>query len=77
MSDELDAARYRKLYAVLSASVGGSVEVNDPALVYEKSKPGEEVEIRWYPHTPIGFYQAFGKTLDEAVDAIDMEEAFK
>ena len=64
-----DAQRYRWLRDVMSKSIGGGVEVNDAALVYETSEPGEEVRVYWYPNTPIGFYDSKGSTLDEAIDA--------
>lgn len=62
-----DAERYRWLRDVMSKSIGGGVEVNDAALVYETSEPGEEVRVYWYPDTPIGFYDSKGSTLDEAI----------
>ncbi len=63
-----DAERYWWLRDVMSKSIGGGVEVNDAALVYETSEPGEEVRVYWYPNTPIGFYDSKGSTLDEAID---------
>ncbi len=66
---KLDAERYQWLRDVMGKSIGGGVEVNDAALVYETSEPGEEVRVYWYPDTPIGFYDSKGSTLDEAIDA--------
>ena len=69
MGDEArDAARYRWLRDTLATAVGGGVEVNDEKLVYETPEPGKEVRVFWYPSTPIGFYEVYGTTLDEAVD---------
>lgn len=67
--DARDAARYRWLRNTLTNSVGGGVEVNDDALVYQKSEPGEEVRVYWYPDTPVGFYEVHGSTIDAAIDA--------
>ena len=66
-----DAARYKVLREIFTKSVGGGIEVNDAKLVYEECVPGEEVRVFWYPYTPIGFNDAHGSTLDEAVDARD------
>ena len=64
-----DTERYRWLRDVMSKSIGGGVEVNDAALMYETREPGEEVRVYWYPDTPIGFYDSKGSTLDQAIDA--------
>lgn len=63
-----DAKRYRWLREILHGSVGGGVEVNDQALVYEKPEPGEEVRVYWYPNTPVGFCESHGETLDAVID---------
>lgn len=73
-ADALDAARYRWLRNTLTNSVGGGVEVNDDALVYQKSEPGEEVRVYWYPDTPVGFYEVHGSTIDAAIDAAMSKE---
>lgn len=65
----VDAERYRWLRDTLHSAVGGGIEVNDLRLVYEEPEPGEEVRVYWYPVTPVGFNEAHGKTLDDAVDA--------
>lgn len=66
---ERDAARYRWLRDTLTAAVGGGIEVNDDALVYQEAEPGKEVRVYWYPDTPVGFYEAHGSTIDNAIDA--------
>lgn len=68
--NDKDARRYAFLRDMLHGAVGGRVEVNDERLVYETPEPGREVRIAWYPDTPVGFYEAFGATLDEAIDAM-------
>jgi hypothetical protein len=68
MSDEADARRYRWLRDTLQNAVGGGVEVNDERLVYREPEPGKEVRVYWYPDTPVGFNEAHGSTLDDAVD---------
>ncbi|NSX18127.1 hypothetical protein HTY52_28905, partial [Cupriavidus taiwanensis] len=67
--DARDAARYRWLRDTLTSAVGGGIEVNDDALVYQKAEPGKEVRVYWYPDTPVGFYDAHGSTIDAAIDA--------
>ena len=64
-----DAERYRWLRDTLTSAVGGGVQVNDAALVYEESEPGEAVQVYWYPDTPVGFYESKADSLDEAIDA--------
>lgn len=63
-----DARRYCFLRDTVQGAVSGGVEVNDAQLYYEKPKPGKAVRLYWYPDTPIGFYEAHGATLDEAID---------
>lgn len=67
-SAEMDAARYRWLRDTLSAAVGGGVEINDARLIYETPEPGKAVRVYFYPNTPVGFNDAYGDTLDEAID---------
>jgi hypothetical protein len=69
-----DAARYRWMREVFTRSVGAGIEVNDDRLVYEQPEPGKAVRVYWYPNTPVGFDEAFGDSLDEAIDAA-MREA--
>lgn len=69
-----DAARYRRLAAVLlGAKAGGGIEVNCQRQVYEQPQPGEEVRIYWYEHTPVGFEEVTAATLDEAVDGLPQQ----
>ena len=63
-----DAARYRWLRKMSARSLACGIEINDPKLYYEEPEPGKEVRLYWYPYTPIGFNEAAGSTLDEAVD---------
>jgi hypothetical protein len=66
-----DAARYRWLRDTFHAAKGGAhLEVNNVLAYYEKPSPGEEVQLQWYPDTPIGCYIVQGATLDEAIDKV-------
>ena len=66
--DAEDLRRFRWLARTLEGAVGGGVEVNDERLVYERPEPGKEVRVYWYPNTPVGFNDAHGSTLREAID---------
>lgn len=61
--------RYAALCKLME-SVGAGIEIKDQALVYEPVEAGKEIRIYWYPDTPIGFYEVFGSTLDEACDKL-------
>ncbi|HEX7907317.1 MAG TPA: hypothetical protein VF534_04395 [Paraburkholderia sp.] len=68
---QIDGKRYRAIAAALNAAkAGGSIEVNQALQYYEKPKAGDEVEIRWYPDTPVSFYVVSAATLDAAADEL-------
>ncbi|WP_333998240.1 hypothetical protein [Burkholderia orbicola] len=69
-ADKRDAERWRAVRATLSGAVGAGIEMNDERLVYQEPVPGEEVRIFWYPHTPVGFCEVHGSTLDGAADEL-------
>ncbi len=64
-----DAERYRWLRDRLHSAVGGGIEVNDAALVYEECDPEDVVRLYWYPVTTVGFNEVKAATIDEAIDA--------
>lgn len=67
---EKDAERWRAVRDTLSGAVGAGIEVNDERLYYQEPVAGEEVRIFWYPHTPVGFCEVHGSTLDGAADEL-------
>lgn len=69
-ADKRDAERWRAVRDTLSGAVGAGIEVNDERLIYQEPVPGEEVRIFWYPHTPVGFCEVHGSTLDGAADEL-------
>ena len=69
-ADKRDAERWRAVRDTLSGAVGAGIEVNDEHPVYQEPVPGEEVRIFWYPHTPVGFCEVHGSTLNGAADEL-------
>ena len=66
---ERDAARYRWLRDNFHAAKGGAfLTVNERLGCYETPEPGKEVQLQWYPDTPVGFYLVEAATLDAAID---------
>lgn len=58
---------------IFTKSVGGGIEIHYEELAYLESPSGKQVRIYWYPNTPIGFNEVFGRTVEEAIQR-GMEE---
>ena len=64
-----DRERLEWLITTFESSKGGAfLSVNEELGTYEEPASGKEVQIQWYPDTPIGFYVAEAATIREAID---------
>lgn len=66
-----DAERFRFLVDLMSKARGGAtLSFNESRSVYETPKPGEEVNLHWYPDTPVGFFSESAGDLRDLIDRL-------